>query len=184
MKLYTCAFAFSRDGNHVLLIEKDKPEWQKGLLNGIGGKVEQGESIVDATLREFQEETGMSKDIIKDIKPKIFHSMLWPEYESHTGWPLVYFSAFTLSYWEMECAGINTAGAMESCKILSLSEVRNRTGPAMMPNLPFLIEMGKCMTDCPTAVRFLRQPIVPTPGDWQSIITAGHAIPPQNLWGA
>lgn len=42
----------------VALIQKTKPDWQKGLLNGIGGKVEPGESISMAMTREFLEETG------------------------------------------------------------------------------------------------------------------------------
>ncbi len=43
----------------VLLIEKTKPAWQKGKLNGIGGKIEEGEEPLEAMVREFREETGM-----------------------------------------------------------------------------------------------------------------------------
>lgn len=43
----------------VLLIRKNKPEWQKGKLNGVGGKIEEGEKPIDAMVREFREETGM-----------------------------------------------------------------------------------------------------------------------------
>ncbi len=41
------------------MIEKLKPEWQKGRLNGVGGKVEEGEDPFDAMVREFREETGV-----------------------------------------------------------------------------------------------------------------------------
>jgi 8-oxo-dGTP diphosphatase len=44
----------------VALIKKTKPEWQKGFLNGIGGKIEAGEEPLIAMIREFQEETGAS----------------------------------------------------------------------------------------------------------------------------
>lgn len=55
---YVAGFCFSEDGEQVALIRKLNPEWQRGLLNGIGGKVEPGESPHDAMLREFEEETG------------------------------------------------------------------------------------------------------------------------------
>jgi len=43
----------------VLLIRKNKPIWQAGALNGVGGKVEAGEAPVDAMTREFYEEAGV-----------------------------------------------------------------------------------------------------------------------------
>ncbi len=42
----------------ALLVEKDKPEWQKGRLNLPGGKVEPGESPEQAAARELYEEAG------------------------------------------------------------------------------------------------------------------------------
>jgi len=55
---YVVGFLFSVSGTFVALIEKQKPEWQKGKLNGIGGKIEEGESQRAAMRREFEEETG------------------------------------------------------------------------------------------------------------------------------
>ena len=46
--------------NCFIALEKEKPEWQKGRINLVGGKVEPGESPKDAALREFQEETGIA----------------------------------------------------------------------------------------------------------------------------
>lgn len=44
---------------HVaVLIRKRRPEWQAGRLNGVGGKIEPGESADDAMRREWREETG------------------------------------------------------------------------------------------------------------------------------
>ncbi len=56
---YVCGFMFSENRNKVALISKLKPEWQKGKLNGIGGKIEPGEGYLNAMVREFKEETGV-----------------------------------------------------------------------------------------------------------------------------
>ena len=59
MKEYVLGFAFDLKKNKVLLLEKEKPIEQKGLLNGIGGKVELNEDDLEAIIREFFEETGI-----------------------------------------------------------------------------------------------------------------------------
>ena len=42
----------------VALVKKNRPEWQAGKFNGIGGKIELGEAPAYAMAREFEEETG------------------------------------------------------------------------------------------------------------------------------
>lgn len=59
---YVVGFMFSLDAMSVALIRKRKPAWQAGLLNGIGGKIEPGETAADAMAREFLEETGSKTD--------------------------------------------------------------------------------------------------------------------------
>lgn len=56
---YVLGFAFTEDLSDVLLIEKARPAWQAGKLNGIGGHVEKQEAPCDAMQREFCEETGL-----------------------------------------------------------------------------------------------------------------------------
>jgi len=57
---YVVGFVFHSDNSHqVLLINKLRPDWQKGKLNGVGGKIENGETPVEAMRREFKEETGI-----------------------------------------------------------------------------------------------------------------------------
>jgi len=64
MKEYVLGFAFSKDKREIVLIEKQKPDWQKGKLNGVGGKVETiDETPYHAMIREFKEETGVSSSI-------------------------------------------------------------------------------------------------------------------------
>lgn len=58
---YVVGFLLDCDGR-VALIRKNRPAWQQGRLNGIGGHVEEGESADAAMRREFAEETGTDID--------------------------------------------------------------------------------------------------------------------------
>lgn len=58
-KEYVMGFAFDPYGA-VALINKNRPDWQKGKWNGIGGHLEHNELAHEAMAREFQEETGMA----------------------------------------------------------------------------------------------------------------------------
>lgn len=59
MQTYVVGFLFSPDKKHVALIRKTKPDWMRGKLNGIGGKIEPSDgSPLAAMIREFEEETG------------------------------------------------------------------------------------------------------------------------------
>ena len=61
-QLYVLGFAFTTDGR-VALIQKKRPAWQAGKLNGIGGKVENNEDSTSAMRREFREETGVDTPV-------------------------------------------------------------------------------------------------------------------------
>ncbi len=60
-KDYVLGFIVSRHAQAVLLIEKIKPAFQNGFLNGIGGKIELEDSgdMFKAMARECEEETGL-----------------------------------------------------------------------------------------------------------------------------
>ena len=59
MLKYVAGFLFSEDESVVLLIMKNRPEWMAGFLNGIGGKIKEGETPIGAMERECKEETGL-----------------------------------------------------------------------------------------------------------------------------
>ena len=58
--MYTLTIVFNKERNKVLMCFHEK---KKGY-NFIGGKVEEGESEIDASYRELEEETGIGKDVI------------------------------------------------------------------------------------------------------------------------
>lgn len=58
MNKYVLGFAFD-DLDRVALIQKERPAWQAGKLNGVGGRIEGREEVLDAMVREFHEETGV-----------------------------------------------------------------------------------------------------------------------------
>ena len=58
----SCGLVFSPDHSEVLMIQKNRPEWQAGKLNGIGGKFEPGEDALQCMIRETSEETTL-KDV-------------------------------------------------------------------------------------------------------------------------
>lgn len=59
MVSYVVGFLFSEEQDRVVLVLKNRPKWQAGLYNGVGGKVEPGELFDEAMIREFKEETGV-----------------------------------------------------------------------------------------------------------------------------
>lgn len=61
---YVLGFAFTPEGQ-VALIEKNRPAWQAGKLNGIGGHRETNETAVMAMAREFKEEAGLTIDPVR-----------------------------------------------------------------------------------------------------------------------
>jgi len=63
MKKYTIGIVFDPEFTKVLLIEKNRPEWQKGKLNFPGGHIEDGETSEQCIRREFIEELGLDMPI-------------------------------------------------------------------------------------------------------------------------
>ena len=64
IKKYSLVFIFTEEMNRVLMIQKIKPEFQRGLLNGVGGLMESKDmDMKSCAVREMKEETNL--DITK-----------------------------------------------------------------------------------------------------------------------
>lgn len=116
---YVVGFLFNTDLD-VLLIRKNRPEWQAGKLNGIGGKIEDGEEPLEAMVREFEEEAGVR----------------WPNWhnvavlngtksEVH-----VFYSYSNTAFWNAET---------QESEPLERWNVANSTPEGAVPNLKWLI---------------------------------------------
>lgn len=57
--LYSVGFALSEDGSRVLLLQKGKPAFLAGQWGGVGGHIEEGETPLEAMVREAQEEANL-----------------------------------------------------------------------------------------------------------------------------
>ncbi len=73
-------------GGRVLVCHKDRPAWMAGRINLPGGKIEPGETPVEAAVRELKEETGLDPlagtqpdlhGIVEGTKSRIHHVRLW-----------------------------------------------------------------------------------------------------------
>lgn len=60
-------FLFDAEYKNVMLVRKNRPPWQDGKINGVGGKIEKDEAPQVAMWREFFEETGHIIDNFKNF---------------------------------------------------------------------------------------------------------------------
>jgi len=61
MQGYNVLMIFSPDMNRLLMCKRRKEPY-KGLSNFVGGKIERGESGIEAAYRKLAEETGIVQD--------------------------------------------------------------------------------------------------------------------------
>jgi 8-oxo-dGTP diphosphatase len=128
MREYVCSFLFSPDRTRVVLIRKNRPAWQAGKLNGVGGKIELGESPRQAARREFREETGL------DLPESAFEHVLTlrgtDDFGSGQPWAGHFFRAF----------GDPTAARSMTDEPIEIHPVRPLP-PDTIPNLRWMIEL-------------------------------------------
>lgn len=80
---YVVGFAFDKNRENVLLMRKNRPDWQKGYLNGLGGHVENNEYPLYAMNREAYEEAGIDvswKYRAFIYKPSVFNLYVFYAY--------------------------------------------------------------------------------------------------------
>jgi ADP-ribose pyrophosphatase len=63
MQGYNVIMVYNKEKDRLLMCRRRRNPY-KGLSNLVGGKIERGESGIDAAYRELQEETGITKEDI------------------------------------------------------------------------------------------------------------------------
>lgn len=78
--LATLGYVLSPDGSRVLLIHRDRnpADHHFGKHNGLGGKLEPGENVVDGMKREIREEAG-----IECTRLRMRGTVSWPGFGRH-----------------------------------------------------------------------------------------------------
>jgi len=125
-KHYVAGFLFSMDQKRVALIRKTKPAWQAGRYNAVGGKIEEGETPLQAMRREFIEETGV--DIIESY---------WENFAFLEG-----------SDWS--CHFFRTWGDPSLCEtkteepvcVFDVKQIKLMNRPQLIGNIPWLVPLA------------------------------------------
>ncbi len=121
MQNYCLGFVFNPTKTQVALILKNKPDWQAGKYNGLGGKIETDEEPHDAMYREFKEEAGVE-----------IHE--WVQFGRLTGYDYRIF-LFTAIIQEMATLRATTDEMIRIAEVSHLPE-------NVIPNLHWLIPMA------------------------------------------
>ena len=122
---YVLGFAFTSDLKSALLILKNRPPWQAGLLNGVGGKVEPGEKPLDAMVREFKEESHI------DTTPE-----QWRHFATLAG------DDFLVLIYATVTDDVLRARTMTDEALYLISTERSDTTPPLVPNLKWLLPLA------------------------------------------
>jgi 8-oxo-dGTP diphosphatase len=141
---YVLGFLFDDKKERVVLIEKNRPSWQAGLLNGVGGKIELGEETTwglkwkekpqDAMRREFKEETGV------DIPLWVFNGTM-----SGDGFCVWVYSSF---------GPVDAVQTMEDEKVAIYNVDTLLRSDKVIPNLKWMIPFAIHDIECTFEVRY------------------------------
>ena len=125
---YTLGFLFNPEKTKVVLIKKERPTWQAGRLNGIGGHVEKDETSLACMEREFKEEVDYANH----------RELNWRRYASliSTSFFIDCFAAIG------DITSVKSVPLQEEVVILDLDKITVTRTKDLIENVPFLISMA------------------------------------------
>jgi len=125
MMRYVAGLLFDADADRVALVRKNRPAWQAGKLNAIGGKIEPGETALAAMVREFGEETGV---VLPGEAWRPVAILSGPDFEVH------FFAAFD--------DVIGAVRTVEDEEIVVTTTAEAMVDAALIPNLRVIIPIA------------------------------------------
>lgn len=128
---HCCGFFFDPGRTSVWLIRKARPAWQAGRLNGIGGKIEAGESPHDAMVREFEEEAGLRIDAWEEVARL--------EHRARHG-VIVFFRAFAASVEQFRRPSARTDESICHYPVLDVIARRSDVLPGLRVEIPLALD--------------------------------------------
>lgn len=134
---YVLGVLLDRDEKHVLVIWKNRPAWQAGKLNCIGGKIEENELPIVAMQREFLEETNYdgTKDLPKwQYIGRRFREALYDD--QPTSYEMFMFAAYIDT---RDCE--NFSSDEPTMRIPLNLEILHRRG---VPGLAWVVDIARC----------------------------------------
>lgn len=92
--MYPYTLCFIQRIDEILLLNRQKSPWM-GSWNGVGGKIESGESLMDSIKREIFEETGISES---DYEIRDIGEMKWFVNDENLGGMHLFFAKLPDNY--------------------------------------------------------------------------------------
>jgi 8-oxo-dGTP pyrophosphatase MutT (NUDIX family) len=155
---FVATLAFTNNGGFILMVKKrtKKLPHLNGRWNGVGGKMEAGESPVGAAMREFTEETGIiaAKDDMVFVEHQRFINGVGIPGGRYCERDEIYWYTTILSGGRINLPAVNDAGEELRWMRVEEEDMQVEPGFPLCPNLDYLI---------PKAIVFLRTPYLDLP---------------------
>jgi len=124
----TCGLVFNKDKTEIAMIRKKRPIWQVDKLNGVGGKLEGGETADQCMAREAFEEMG-----IEDAKWFLLAKLDGDDFAVY------FYAAFGVDFDPLQA---KTDEEIEFVNISGIFDTETTTYHEIMPNIKTMIGLA------------------------------------------